>query len=239
MIAEYQKLIAHRAPWIATGVLLVGMLAAPVVLTFYTPDDPTVYGNVNPAIFSLLGPLVAAIFGSWILGTEFRQGTVKRLLATDPRRGRVLARKAVAGGGILATILATTGLVGYGASWIVAEMNDAAFAFDGRMMLAGGLFGMGAAAAGFGLSAVTKSDAFAAIGTVGMVMVLDPLLSLVPKVGDYTFGATLGQITDRIAGTVSEFSATNLSTTTAAVVASLWIIGFVGAGSALFARRDV
>lgn len=239
--AELYKLVNHRAPRLTAGALLAGVLATPAVLLFYTPSDTSVYADGFTQVFSLLGPLVAAVFGGWLLGTEYRQDTVKRFLAVEPRRGRALAAKAAAGFVAFGAILAGTAVAGWGFSRFVGSLNEVAVPWNGRQLLAIGVYSVAVAAVAFGLSAITKSDSFATVGTVGLVLVLDPLLTLVPKIGKYSFGSALETVTDKIWGGQTELfaSAGNLSTATAMATMTLWLVGFIGVGSYLFSTRDV
>ncbi|MDG2112230.1 MAG: ABC transporter permease, partial [Actinomycetota bacterium] len=152
MSAEVYKLKAHRTPLATLAVLLVGVLAAPAVLLFYTPADSSAYGEVWQLIYALLAPLTAMVFGGWLIGTEYRQGTLKRMLTTEPRRLRALGAKAAVGGAALLLGLAVAAAAGWGASWLVGSFNDAAVAFEGRDLLAAGVWALISAAVAFVLA---------------------------------------------------------------------------------------
>ncbi len=237
--AELYKLRTHRTPMMCALALLVGVLAPSVVMMFYTPSDPSAYGNTFTAVYQILSPLVAIAFGGWLLGTEYRQDTAKRMLASEPRRLRALAAKAAAGFAALSAGLAATAGIGWTAARLVGSMNDYTFGWNGRELLAGAMFGLGAAVVAFALSAITRSDSFAMVGTLALVLILDPLLGLIPKIGDYTFGGALGTLTNKIAGGGEAFNPAALSTGQASLSLALWFAAFLGAGSYLFATRDV
>lgn len=241
--AELYKLRTHRTPLITSLVLLLGVLTPSVVLIWYSPQTPAAYGTAFTATYGILATLLAVVFGGWLLGTEYRQDTVKRFLTTEPRRLRALGTKAAVGGGALAVALAATAAIGWTAARVVGSMNDVTVAWNGRELLAATVTALVAAAVAFGLSALTRSDSFAMVGTVAMLLVLDPLLTLIPKIGKYSFGSALGVITDEIEGAASAVGPfaepAALSTGTATMTIAAWMVVLVGTGVALFAHRDV
>lgn len=237
--AELYKLRTHRTPLVCAAVLLIGVLAPSAVMLFYTPSDPSAYGETFTTVYQILAPLISIAFGGWLLGTEYRQDTAKRMLASEPRRLRALAAKATAGLAAISAGLAVTGGVGWLGARLVGSLNNYTFGWNGRELLAGALFAVGAAVVAFALSAITKSDSFAMVGTLALVLILDPLLGLIPKVGDYTFGSALGTLTNKVAGGGDAFDPAALSTGIASLTLTLWFAAFLGAGGYLFATRDI
>lgn len=239
--AELYKIRSHHTPWVTAALLVVGVLASPAVLLFYTPSADAAYLDAFTATYSILAPLTAIVFGAWLLGTEYRQGTVKRMLTAEPRRRKALMEKAFTGAAVTAAALAATGVIGWGASWLVADMNGVGIDWNGRSLLGAGLFALAAGTLSFGAAAVTRSDSFAMIATTGLILVLDPLLSLVPRIGDYTFGNALSSLTDRVAGTADTGfgEAAALGTGSASATVAIWLVGVLGAGTWLFTTRDV
>lgn len=239
--AELYKLRTHRTPWASLAVLLLGVVAPAAVMLFYTPGDPSAYAETYSAVFQLLGPIVAIAFGGWLLGTEFRQDTAKRMLVTESRRIKALTVKAVTGLVALAGALSLTAGVGWAAARVVGSMNDYAVPFEGRTLLAAGLFALGAALVSFALSAITRSDSFAMVGTLTLVLILDPLLGLIPRVGKYTFGGALSTLTDKVANTADGalLDPSALTTGQAAIALGVWFAAFLGTGGYLFAKRDL
>jgi len=238
--AEAFKIRSHRTPMVTAAVMFLAVLAPAAVLMFYTPSGPSAYSDAWSATYGLIGPLVAIVFGGWLLGTEYRQGTTKRMLTTEPRRMRALATKGAVGAGVLSVLLAATALTGWGAAWIVGNMNDISIAWNGRELLASGLFALAAGAVSFALSAITRSDSFAMVGSVALVLVLDPLLSLIPKIGDYTFVTAVSTLTDKVAGSVNVFAGpASLTVTSAVITTGAWFAAFIGGAAYLFSTRDV
>ena len=237
--AEFYKLRAHRTPLAIFAVVLLGVLAPSAVLAFYTPDSATAYNDIWTTVFELLGPLTAIVFGSWLIGTEYKQGTLKRMLTTEPRRARAIGAKATAG--VVATVagLATVAVTGFGAAWLVGNLNDTAVTWDSRQILAAIFTSLVSAAIGFALSTVTRNAAFGMVAGIGMLLVFDPLLSLIPTVGDYTLGSVLGIVDSAISGTESAFETASLATSTAVITLGAWMALLGGAAARLFMSRDV
>lgn len=238
MSAEIYKLRTQRNPIAYAAALIVGVVIPPVVLIWYEPSSTAAYTNAFRVSFGMLSLLLAIEFGGWLLGTEYRQGTVKRLLTSEPRRNRALASKAIVGAGALTSVLAVGAIVGWLAARIVGSMNGVTVPWEGRDLLGDGVWALTATTLAFSISAITRSDSFAKVGTLALVLVLAPLLSSIPGVGDYTINSALDALTVWIAGD-ADVAATTLSTGTALITLAVWIGAFTTAAVAMFARRDV
>lgn len=235
--AEIYKLRTHRTPIVCAAVLLIGVLIPSVVLIWYTPSDPSSYSAFSD-VFETLSLVLAIVFGGWLLGTEYRQGTVKRLLTSEPRRIRALGTKAAVGASAMAGVLAATAGIGWAAARLVGSMNDQTVAFEGRALLAFSLSALFAATVAYSLSAVTRSDAFAMVGTVVVILVLGPLLSLIPKVGQYTLFSALVTVEEWVGGLPAD-GLVELSNGAALITLVVWLGVFLTGGVVLFAKRDV
>ncbi|NOX29647.1 MAG: ABC transporter permease subunit [Actinobacteria bacterium] len=238
--AELYKIRSHRTPTVLAGVLAIAVLIPSAVLVWYSPANTTAYTSIYSTIFAILTVLLGIVFGGWILGTEYRQDTVKRMLTAESRRGRALASKAAVGAGAMITVMAATALVGYGAARLVGSLNDVSVAFEGRTLLGYGVAALLSAVIAFGLSALTRSDSFAMIGTIALVLVLDPLLRIVPWIGKYSYGNAVGVVTEQIQGAASGFGEPATTSLTVAIITlATWLTASVATGAIAFARRDV
>ncbi len=236
--AEIYKLRTHRTPWVCAAALLVGVLMPSIALIWYTPADTAAYSSAYLDTYDVLSVLLGIIFGGWLLGTEYRQGTLKRLLAGEPRRMRVLAVKGAVGAAALSAVLAVAAVVGWAAARLVGSAHDVTVAWQGRSLLAAALTGLVAATIAYSFSAITRSDSFAMVGALALALVLEPLLSLVPTVGKYTLGTALDHMYQSVSG-AQVLPATEHSTAGAALLLVAWVSTFVGVAAAAFARRDV
>lgn len=236
--AEIYKLKTHRTPVLCAAALLVGVLVPSVVLIWYTPSSPTAYSDAFTSTFEVLTVLLAVVFGGWVLGTEYRQGTVKRLLTTEPRRVRVMTTKGLVGAGTMATVLAAAAAIGWSAARAIGSMHGATVPWNGRTLLASGITAVIAGTVAYSLSAITRSDSFAMAGTIALIIVIEPLFSLVPGMGDYTIGGAITSIEQSMTGGQGDPFAT-LSTPAAVVTLAVWLTAFLTTAVASFARRDV
>lgn len=236
--AEIYKITAHRTPRVCAAVLLIGVLIPSVVLVWYTPADPAAYTTNFTDSYDVFSIMLGIVFGGWLLGTEFRQDTVKRLLSSEPRRMRALATKGLVGAGALSTVLAAIGTIGWVAARIVGSMNDVTVPWQGRVLLASALTSLVASATAYSLSAITRSDAFAMVGTLSLILLIEPLLSEVPGIGRYTLGSALDHLGQSISGQ-QLLPTVELSTGMALLVLATWLSTLIQLGATLFARRDV
>lgn len=236
--AELYKTRHHRLPYVVT---LLGMLAAAapgVYFLFRAPSDVTAYSEAAVAVAGLYTILGAAVFGGWILGHEYRQGTLRRVLAIDAARQRVLGAKAIAG--VVTLALMTLAIVGagLGVGAIAAAVNDASMstAGMGRDLLSLLIPALITGVVAFGCSATFRSDTYATLAALGLVIVFAPLLTIIPTVGPYTLGA----LSDAVSGWVGADQISPPEGATATLLGlGGWLTFAVGSGAVLFARRDL
>lgn len=236
MSAEIYKLRTQRNPLLTAIALVVGVLIPSIVLIWYSPSSTAAYTDAFRGTFGVLSVLVAIDFGGWLLGSEYRHGTVKRLLTGEPRRLRALATKGLVGAGALSAALAIAATIGWTAARIVGSMHDATVPWQGKDLLGDVVTALVAATIAYSLSAITRSDSYAKVGTLALMLILEPLLAMVPRIGDYTIGSALYSVTGWIAG---ESNTAIPSIGGATVTLAVWLAAFIGGGALLFSRRDV
>jgi ABC-2 type transport system permease protein len=238
--AELFKIVTHRLPKLLLAVMIVGHVVPSLVLIVYTPATPTAYSASWTHVFQILPSIIGIVFGGWVLGTEYRQDTIKRLLTSEPRRLRVLAAKALVGGIVFVLAVTAVALIAWATARGVGAMHDYTVAWNGRELLSGALFAFGAAPVAFALSAIARSDSLAMVATLALVLILDPLLGLIPTFGKFTFAGALETLTARIGGSAGGmFDTTLLTNTQATLTLALWFAIFAGVAAHLFTTRDV
>ena len=238
--AELYKLRTHRTPWVALAIVCVGVLIAPAIMIFNPSSDPNWYTNYGE-IWSLLTGLASIVIGGWILGTEYRQGTMKRMLTTEPRRMRALGAKGAALLTYMVGFLGFSAVVAWAGSTVMGNMNDISVPFETRPMLIGAIFTLGTAAASFALSAITRSAASAMVGTAAVLLILDPLLSIIPSVGKYSFATVLNAVSVYWAGTSADIAelGTDVTYRASLVAVALWLGGLLLTGVMRFRSHDI
>jgi len=234
---ELFKLRTHRTPWVLLTIFVVSLCVAPIYLAIKHPTDTATFADAYLGVAGIMAPLLGAVFGGWLIGHEFRQGTLRRVLGNDARRGRLIATKAIVG---LAT--ATIGMsIAAGIGALASAASAASFGetieWDGvfRNLLGGGAFALVTAAVAFGLSILLRSDTYAMLGALGVMLIVGPLLAAIPTVGKYTPWSLTADVATWISGQ-GELGV-------AIVTASLGPAASIGALSvaamATFHRRDI
>ncbi len=236
--SEIFKITRHRTPWAIAGMHLALTLIAPIYYVFKRPADEGDYLSTSIAVFGVSGLLFAAVLGAWFVGNEYRHGTLRRVLAVDARRGRLLATKAGLGLATWAASYVLVGLLGAGAAWLAATVNGDGVVTTMVLREAAGpaLGALVTGAMAFALSTILRSDTYAMLGAVTVMIVLGPLAAGIPTVGDYTLYAVTLQLGDWMLDSSIQ---TPISVGAAAgtLMATLAVLG---AGSArLFINRDV
>lgn len=235
---ELFKLRHHRTPWVLLATMTTATVIAPVYYAINNPVDVADLTGVLSLVLTAVGSLLAAVFGGWVVGHEFRQGTLRRVLGSDARRGRLLATKAAIGTLGLTVGLAVAAGVGTLASMASAATFDETLVWDGlvRDMLSGGFTAFVVAAIAFGLSVLLRSDMYAMLGSLAVMIVVGPLLSLIPRVGKYMPSQLTDDVATWINGAADE-AVVSIAPASITLAATLAVLGVAAATS--FQRRDV
>lgn len=199
---ELFKLRTHRTPWVLLSILVASLTVAPIYFAIKPPADTADLTDAYLGAAGAIAPLLGAVFGGWIFGHEFRQGTLRRVLGSDARRGRLMATKAAIGlAGFTIAMSIASGIGALASAASVASFGET-IVWDGvlRNVLSGGFFALITAAVAFGLSILLRSDTYAMLGALGLMIIIGPLLTLIPRVGKYTPSALANDVTSRIAG---------------------------------------
>jgi ABC-2 type transport system permease protein len=136
-----------------------------------------------------LAGAIALVIGVLTITTEFRHGTITPTLLVVPRRVPLLVAKLVAAvlTGLVLGLLAT-GFVAIAVSLITNArgIDDGAVGSDAlRMVVGGTLTGGLYAALGLGVGAIVRNQVGAMIGALVYLFVAEPLLTIIPTVGDW------------------------------------------------------
>ena len=231
MRAEFLKLRSMPTPlW--TGIAMLVCFLGGIVATFIwgIGEDNAVL-EIAIGVPTMIGSL---IIGSWLAGVEFGQNTLRRVLSADPRRTRLVLVK-------LATLL----IVVVGVTVVLMVAGFLLYQLTGsghpagmdtelaiRALAACLVTNVTYAVTALALTLLTRSMAGGMTITFVFFFVLDGLLSLIPKVGDYTIGVAQTDIDLAIreqSEGVFETTTTN-SSEVAVIVLVGWLIAFTIAG---------
>ncbi len=187
--AEWIKFWSVRSTtWSMVALFALGAGLTVLVCAIAAPELATPGAGENPASFVTWGmmfaQITAIVLGTMVVTSEYGTGMIRATLAATPRRGEVLAAKAVVLTGTLLVAGTVTAFAGYlGGNWFLdREGIGIALSDDGvlRAMFGSGLYmaGLGLLAAAVGLlvrhTAAALSTVLAVVFVVGNMVFLLP-----------------------------------------------------------------
>ncbi|MGI8944852.1 MAG: hypothetical protein ACR2GL_01250 [Thermoleophilaceae bacterium] len=235
MAAELEKLRALPTPrWtLIVTVGLVGLALVTVIFSGSAKEETYIdAAEVSAGIGSVIGSIV---LGVWIAGVEYGQGTMRRVLAADPRRGRLLAAKI---GLAIGAALGLTVVV-----WAAATaLLPIAASANGASSPAGDILTAGVtsllanpiyAAIGCAVAVLARSMAGGMTAMLALVFVLDTILTALP-IGDISLGSALRDLGGALEGDGGDREVAG-----AIAVAVIWVTVLLTAAWVRFTRTDV
>jgi ABC-2 type transport system permease protein len=236
MQAELLKLRVLPTPRVLAGVgVLIAFLVA-VGLAIDAPADGATYRDSALAGATTVSSIGSIVLGVWIVGVEYGQGTMRRVVAATPARTSILAAKLT--WLVTCVVLGTIALCAL--AWALAAaagaINGTGVPFnDVTTQVAAALVGsLAYAIVAFAVALLTRSMAGGITITLVLALVVDTLLGAIPTVGDYTFGASISDVVGTIAGDAdAEKWGRGLAVTMA------WLLALSAAGWLRFCRQDV
>jgi ABC-2 type transport system permease protein len=242
--AETLKLRSTRTFWILTlGALTLIAVAVTIMsaASHFTPGD----APARQAL-ALAGPAqtLALLLGVLAVTTEFRHGTITPALLITPTRTPLLGAK-------LITLIASglvLGLLTFGAAAAIAlpilSARHIASQVDSGSVAAvitgGAITTALSAAVGVGIGAAVRNQVGAIVAALGVLYVLEPLLSVMPGAASTVQRFGFGGLASGASGTTGfPSSAHLLGQTQATLVLGSYALIVAIAGSILFARRDL
>lgn len=185
--------------------------------------------------------VASIVFGAWVFGVEYGQKTMRRTLAADPRRFRLFVAKFLGAAVLVAAVTVALYLVALPLYDFAAGQHDQGVSIaESRELLLSGLIGnlVYVLVAG-ALVLITGSFAGGLTTALAFVFVLDNVLSLVPKVGDYSLGVALGDILLSIRPSQELVSESVHSVPVASLILAGWLVVLAGLGWLRLWRSDV
>jgi ABC-type transport system involved in multi-copper enzyme maturation permease subunit len=235
MRAEIAKLRCLPTPrWIViTWFGLAALFAVGIVID--DPAQPSEYADAALA-GSLVSTISTLVLGVWIVGIEYGQGTMRRMVAATPARLALIGSKFAV---MLACVVLGTiavivlyWLVIAGSAAVVRGVSIPADELPDE--IAGQLvFNVGLAVLGFSVALITRSMAGGITTTLVIALVVDSAIGVIPAVGDYTFGANLGDVSSAARGDDVELLGRAIA------VSLAWLVALSAASWLVFDRRDV
>jgi len=199
--AEFLRVLSTRIWWILALVLFGYAAFVAAFLALFLGDLGTLLGggtnlpprSVADLVYSTatsVGYLVPVLLGALIVTTEHRNGTLTPTLLAEPRRGVVVAGKAIAGAafGALYGIVGLLASVGIGAVVLAAGGGDPllgsaeTWGLVVRALVAMAIWGL----IGVGLGGLVANQVVAIVLLLVFTQFLEPILRLVGAVWEWS-----------------------------------------------------
>ncbi len=235
MAAELHKLRYLPTPRWTLVVCLGFAVMGAVVALFDGSEAKSTYVDAAEVITGIGTVIGSIVLGVWVAGVEYGQNTMRRVLASDPRRGLLFATKALLA--VAAALLLT--VVVWGISTLLLVLVASA---NGAPLAAGDILEVSAqslianptyAVIGCAVALLARSMAGGMTAMLALVFVLDTALTVLP-VGDISLGSALREIGRAIEGESGEHDVGHAVRVTLA-----WLVVMLTAAWARFARTDV
>lgn len=232
MNAEVMKLRALPLPrWTTVGVA-AALVTAIVVAIFAGMGEDNAAIGIGADLPTSIGSI---ILGVWIVGLEYGQGTMRRVLSANPRRGRVLVAKlgtALVAAAVLTVVIYAIAAAAFPA---IADSHDQSLSVaDVVRMCAAALIGnLAYAAMGVAFALLTRSMAGGITLALGFAFIVDSAISAIPNVGDYAPQSAYFDIWEAITQEPGDHNVLRAS-----LVLGAWVAGLLAIGAVRFLKRD-
>lgn len=239
MRAELLKVRSMPTPfWCAIALAVFFLIGLAVTFVWGAGSDLDVLGLIQ---FPTM--ICSVVFGVWIFGVEYGQNTLRRSLTADPDRVRLILAKAATA--LLVTVGVTALLFlialplygiansGHDCAWASSDVlkQGAATVFANAIYaLVGGAFAM-----------VTASMAGGMTAALVFIFVLDGMLTLIPRAGDWTFGLAMSDVTRAITGSAEQGlnAGAGHGVALALLLVAAWVAVLFGLGLQRLVKSDV
>jgi ABC-type transport system involved in multi-copper enzyme maturation permease subunit len=238
------ELVKVRSTRTSLGLLaaMVGLVLLLVLLYGLAVDSSELVKEEHQRVMlglGLAGGFIAALIGVMSITTEFRHGTIRPTFVFTPRRGRVLAAKALVSVAVGAVFGLLTEALALGVGIGILHARGADVILSPRDLLGLALGSVAAAALlaalGVGVGAVLRNQVLGVLGFVVWFMVIENLVvNLVSGVGKFFPLAAA----DALSG-VKGVDAQALTAPQGGLVLTGYVLVFFAAGLLVTRRSDV
>lgn len=189
--SEWIKIASVRSTWWTLAAMLVLGAGLTTLICWQNADWlASAEADESPGSFITWGMMIAqvtaVVLGALVVTSEYGTGMIRTSFAATPRRGTVVAAKAVLVAGLLFVTGTVTALLGYWGGNTFLDREGIGMALDGDVLRA--MYGSGLYMAGLGLLAVAAGfllrHTAAVISLVlAVVFVIGNMANLIP--GDF------------------------------------------------------
>lgn len=137
----------------------------------------------------MLAPIAAVVLGAMVATSEYSTGMIRSTFAAVPKRGSVLAAKAIVLSAVLFVVATATAFVGYlGGNWFL-DREGVGMALEGdvlRSMYGSGLYIAGVGLLTLAVGFLVRHTAAAISIVLALLLVIGNMVNLVPgEVGEW------------------------------------------------------
>lgn len=236
MAAELAKLRALPTPRVTLFVSLGFVALAFLVTLLSSTDKASAYVDGAASAATLGAGLGSIVIGVWIVGLEYGEKTLRRVLTSDPRRVSLLLSKLGVG---IAAVLALTIV-----TWIAAiALLSLSAAVNGVASPADELAGDAVAAlfansiyalVGAGVALITRSMAGGMTVMLALLFAVEVIVAVLPEINDVSLAQATNEIAHAIAGDEDDPELAR-----GVLVTLAWVVVVTGAGVLRFLEDDV
>lgn len=236
MKAELLKLRLLPTPRVLAAFCFGSVALVALIALLTQPDDPVTYRDAPAGMAWVAAMVTAIVLGAWVVGLEFAQGTMRRVLIAEPRRGAILLSKTAALVAAIALLAAGSALLALALGKLTASASGAgydageALRFVPTIAVQAILVSLLVAA----LTLLFRSFTGGLIAGFVMLFVIETVLQISPTIADHSFVSALSEIDFTTGGD----EAGDRGMAGALLLAFGWIAAFAAPGVARFLRGD-
>lgn len=241
--SEWIKLASLRSTWWSIGIVAILTIGIAALIASTIDDGfPAILAVVSPIQFTML---LAGILGVISITGEYSTGMIRSTLTAEPRRGAVLAAKAI----VVATLMFVASFAIFVVAALVVTLIVGAVGvelpwgeFEGlwQPILAASFSMAVFALIGLGFGFVIRSGAGAIAATIGVLFVLPLIISIFAGIDGFQWISDLGDYLPMSAAQslITPQSEWGLSAPAAFVTLCGWVVAALVAGWTALRTRD-
>lgn len=245
---EFRKIFTTKLWWgMLLGAAAFAAIATIAQIASNGADDdapPLDTAETQQAVFSSMtsAQLFVVVVGIIGITTEFRHFTSRPTFLIEPHRGKVIAAKLIAYGGLGVLYAAACAVVtvAIAVPWLNADDAQVQWVDNDVIQVLIGSFVTVTiwAIVGVGIGVLIPNQIVAVIGTVAYLFVLESLISIIPGIDDSVYKFLPGAASSAVTN-IGHFNDQLLHALPGAIVFLAWGFAFALAGWWNMVRRDI
>jgi ABC-type transport system involved in multi-copper enzyme maturation permease subunit len=240
---ELLKLRLQRTPQVLAGLLIAAELLMLGVTVGAKDLKATDYLDRLDNGTYIIVAIAAAVLGGFVMGSEYRHDTLKRLAAVGSNRSGILVAKAVVLVGSIVVGSTVAFGIGAGGLSVLASSHHVSLPAGDLFAVwaAGTLWCVALGLVGYAVSLISRSDTMAIVTVVALPLLIDNVIGgIVPAAAKFTMSGALRGVTSVFERNVAQNGDLVLfSPSVAALLLLAWVAVPLTIGSRRFVTRDI